>query len=107
MYRISGARSEDSYIAHALILGNVLLKHKIFCFIHPFSFPALPLEVLNLETQVKDWKEKLALDVRERTDCYSLQFNMPMKGWSLNNDWFFCMQASLQLVLQDGMAFSW
>ena len=54
MYRISGARSEDSYIAHALILGNVLLKHKIFCFIHPFSFPALPLEVLNLETQVKD-----------------------------------------------------
>ena len=107
-YRISGARSRDSYIVHALILGNVLFMNKIFCFVHPFSFPALLLEVLSLETWVKDWKVKLALDVRERTDCYPLWFNMLMKGQSLNsNDWFSCAQASLQPGLQDGMASLW
>jgi hypothetical protein len=54
MYWIGVVRSGDNQAAFALIVENVLFVHKIFCIIHPFFFPALLLEVLKLETWMKD-----------------------------------------------------
>jgi hypothetical protein len=54
MYQIGGVRSGDDNAALALIVDDELFAHQIFCIIHPFFFPVLLLEVLELETWMKD-----------------------------------------------------
>jgi hypothetical protein len=46
--------SGDDNGALAFIADDVLFAHKIFCPIHPFFFPVLLSEVLELETWMKD-----------------------------------------------------
>ena len=54
MYLIGGVRSGDDNTALALIAGDVLFTHQIFCIIQPFFFPILLSEILELETWMKD-----------------------------------------------------